>query len=76
MDLKAREKWVDYSGAKDDMFAATDIPKSPGNVVEADDKKKARLNCISQFLNTVFYEDLPVQQIELPSFEGAKVTLC
>ncbi len=66
MDLKAREKWVDYSRAKDDMFAATDIPECPWNVVEADDKKKARLNCISHFLETVPYEDLPVQQIELP----------
>ncbi|MGF1589870.1 MAG: polyphosphate kinase 2 [Pleurocapsa sp.] len=66
MDLKAREKWVDYSRAKDDMFAATDIPECPWNVVEADDKKRARLNCISHFLDTVPYEDLPVQQIELP----------
>ena len=66
MDLKAREKWVDYSRAKDDMFAATDIPESPWNVVEADDKKRARLNCISHLLNTVPYEDLPPKKIELP----------
>ncbi|MEL6911321.1 MAG: polyphosphate kinase 2, partial [Cyanobacteria bacterium J06598_4] len=50
MDLKAREKWVDYSRAKDDMFAATDIPESPWNVVEADDKKIARLNFINHLL--------------------------
>ncbi len=66
MDLKAREKWVDYSRAKDDMFAATDIPESRWHVVEADDKKRARLNCISHFLETVPYEDLPLNKIELP----------
>ena len=71
MDLKAREKWVDYSRAKDDMFAATDIPESPWNVVEADDKKKARLNCISHLLNTVPYEDLPPKEIELPPRQKA-----
>ena len=66
MDLKAREKWVEYSKAKDDMFAATDIPESPWNVVEADDKKRARLNCISHLLDTVPYEDLPAEKIVLP----------
>ena len=66
MDLKAREKWVDYSRAKDDMFAATDIPESPWNVVEADDKKRARLNFINHLLNTIPYEDLPPKKIELP----------
>ena len=71
MDLKAREKWVDYSRAKDDMFAATDIPESPWNVVEADDKKRARLNCISHLLNTVPYQDLPPEKIELPPRQKA-----
>lgn len=66
MDLKAREKWVDYSKAKDDMFAVTDIPESPWNVVEADNKKKARLNFISHFLSQVPYEDLPPEKIKLP----------
>ena len=71
MDLKAREKWVDYSKAKDDMFAATDIPESPWNVVEADDKKRARLNCISHLLSSVPYEDLPFEKIKLPSRQKA-----
>ncbi|MBE9047921.1 polyphosphate kinase 2 [Pleurocapsales cyanobacterium LEGE 10410] len=71
MDLQAREKWVDYSRAKDDMFAATDIPESPWNVVEADDKRRARLNCISHLLNTIPYEDLPVEKIELPPRQTA-----
>lgn len=71
MDLLAREKWVDYSRAKDDMFAATDVPESPWHVVEADDKKKARLNFISHFLTTVPYEDLPDRKIELPPRQEA-----
>ena len=71
MDLKAREKWVDYSRAKDDMFAATDIPESPWNVVAADDKRKARLNFISHFLETVPYENLPPEKIELPPRQKA-----
>ena len=71
MDLKAREKWVEYSRAKDDMFAATDIPESPWNVVEADDKKRARLNCISHLLNSIPYEDLPVEKIKLPPRQKA-----
>ena len=71
MDLQAREKWVDYSKAKDDMFAATDIPESPWNVVEADDKKRARLNCINHLLNTIPYEDLPFEEIKLPPRQKA-----
>lgn len=66
MDLKAREKWIDYSRAKDDMFAATDVPESPWNVVEADDKRRARLNCISHLLATIPYQDLPPEKIKLP----------
>ncbi|MFM2312595.1 MAG: polyphosphate kinase 2 [Cyanobacteriota bacterium] len=71
MDLYAREKWVDYSKAKDDMFAATDIPESPWNVVQADDKKRARLNFISHLLATVPYEDLPDEKIKLPPRQKA-----
>lgn len=71
MDLKAREKWVDYSRAKDDMFAATDVPESPWNVVEADDKKRARLNFINHLLANIPYEDLPVEEIKLPPRQKA-----
>ncbi len=71
MDLHAREKWVDYSRAKDDMFAATDVPESSWNVVEADDKKRARLNFISHLLATVPYEDLPIEKIKLPPRQKA-----
>jgi polyphosphate kinase 2 len=66
MDLKSREKWAEYSKAKDEMFEHTDIEKAPWWVVEADDKKKARLNCISHFLSKIPYEDLTPKPIELP----------
>ncbi|MGB7086091.1 MAG: polyphosphate kinase 2 [Phormidesmis sp.] len=66
MDLEARAKWVEYSKAKDDMFAATDTTRTPWNVVEADDKKRARLNCINHLLNQIEYEDLTPPPIKLP----------
>ncbi|MEL6815472.1 MAG: polyphosphate kinase 2 [Cyanobacteria bacterium J06598_3] len=66
MDLEARAKWVEYSRAKDDMFAATDTTLSPWNVVEADDKKSARLNCISHLLSQIEYEDLTPPPLKLP----------
>jgi polyphosphate kinase 2 (PPK2 family) len=66
MDLESRSKWVDYSRAKDDMFKYTDIKQAPWSVVEADDKRKARLNCISHLLSVVPYEDLTPEPIRLP----------
>ena len=66
MDLKAREKWADYSRAKDDMFAHTDIKQAPWYVVNADSKRRARLNCISHLLSVVPYEDLTPDPIVLP----------
>jgi hypothetical protein len=66
MDLASREKWEDYSRAKDEMFAYTDSKECPWNVVEADDKKRARLNCIHHLLTKIHYEDLTPEQIELP----------
>ncbi len=66
MDLQSREKWVEYSKAKDDMFKHTDTPESPWWVVEADDKKKARLNCIAHLLGRIPYKDLTPEPIELP----------
>lgn len=66
MDLEARAKWVEYSKAKDDMFAATDTTRSPWNVVEADNKKSARLNCISHLLSQIEYEDLTPPPLKLP----------
>jgi polyphosphate kinase 2 len=66
MDVTSRSHWVDYSRAKDAMFAATDTPDSPWWVVEANDKKRARLNCISHLLGTVAYEDTTPERIVLP----------
>ena len=66
MDLEARARWFDYSKAKDDMFAATDTTRSPWNVVEADDKKRARLNCINHLLHQIAYEDLTPPPMTLP----------
>jgi polyphosphate kinase 2 len=66
MDLKSREKWVEYSRAKDDMFAHTDIKQAPWWVVDADDKRRARLNCIAHLLSTVPYEDVIPPPLELP----------
>ncbi|MBN1515103.1 polyphosphate kinase 2 [Candidatus Sumerlaeota bacterium] len=66
MDLKSREKWEEYSKAKDEMFAYTDIKQAPWYVVNADVKKRARLNCISHLLSLIPYEDLTPEPIELP----------
>lgn len=66
MDVKSRAKWVDYSRAKDEMFAATDIDDAPWYVVHADDKRRARLNCITHLLTLVEYEDLTPPPIKLP----------
>ena len=66
MDLEARSKWVEYSKAKDTMFNYTDIKQAPWLVVDADDKKRARLNCISHLLSVISYEDLTPEPIKLP----------
>jgi len=66
MDLEARTRWVDYSRAKDEMFRYTDKTQSPWWVVEADDKRRARLNCIAHLLSLVNYEDLTPPPLELP----------
>ena len=66
MDMKSRAKWVEYSKAKDAMFSFTDIEQAPWWVVEADDKKRARLNCISHLLSQINYKDLTPDPIKLP----------
>ena len=66
MDLESRAKWVEYSKAKDEMFAYTDIKQAPWYVVNADVKKRARLNCIHYLLNLIPYEDLTPDPIKLP----------
>lgn len=66
MDLESRARWVEYSRAKDAMFAYTDIKQAPWYVVNADDKKRARLNCIAHLLSLVPYQDLTPEPLELP----------
>ena len=66
MDLQSRARWVEYSKAKDEMFAHTDIKQAPWYVVNADDKKCARLNCISHLLSMIPYQDLTPEPIDLP----------
>ena len=66
MDLESRTRWLDYSKAKDQMFAHTDIKQAPWFVVNADDKRLARLNCIAHFLTMIPYEDLTPEPIALP----------
>jgi polyphosphate kinase 2 len=65
MDLESRDRWEEYSRAKDEMFAYTDIKQAPWYVVDADVKKLARLNCIRHFLSMIPYEDLTPERIEL-----------
>ncbi len=65
MDLKSREKWIEYSKAKDEMLSYTDTKLSPWFVVDADSKKKARLNTIRHILSKIPYEDLTPEPIEL-----------
>ena len=67
MDIESRSRWVEYSRAKDAMFACTDIPEARWNVVPSDDKKKARLNCMSHLLSSIPYQDiLPTDPIDFP----------
>jgi polyphosphate kinase 2 (PPK2 family) len=69
MDLESRRRWVEYSQAKDEMFAYSDIKQAPWWVVNADRKKCARLNCIRHLLSMIPYEDLTPERIKLPKLE-------
>ena len=66
MDLESRRRWIEYSKAKDEMFAYTDIKQAPWYVVNSDDKKSARLNCIAHLLSMIPYKDLTPEPVELP----------
>ena len=66
MDLQSRLRWVEYSIAKDEMFKYTDIKQAPWWVVNSDDKKRARLNCIAHMLSQIPYQDLTPEPIALP----------
>jgi len=71
MDLESRKRWAEYSKAKDEMFAHTDIKQAPWYVVDADVKKRARLNCIGHLLSMIAYQDLSPEPIELPPRQEA-----
>jgi polyphosphate kinase 2 len=66
MDLESITRWEDYSRAKDEMFVHTDIPEAPWHVVEADDKRRARLNMIAHLLSSVPYLDVRRPPLALP----------
>ena len=66
MDLESVYRWEDYSRAKDEMMAHTDVPASPWYVVESDVKKHARLNMMSHLLSTIDYHEVDVPRVTLP----------
>jgi polyphosphate kinase 2 len=65
MDLESRSKWIEYSKAKDEMFSYTDTKTSPWFVVHADDKRRARLNCIHHLLSMIPYKEIKHKKIDL-----------
>jgi polyphosphate kinase 2 (PPK2 family) len=67
MDLPSRSKWFDYSRARDLMLKATDTKWAPWHILRSDDKKRARLNCISHLLNLIPYKKVPHEKIKLPA---------
>lgn len=66
MDLPSRERWYDYSRARDEMLAATDTDIAPWHIVRSDDKKRARLNLITHLLKQIPYEKIPRKKVKLP----------
>ncbi|WP_327065708.1 polyphosphate kinase 2 [Kitasatospora sp. NBC_01302] len=72
MDTESISRWEDYSRAKDEMFVYTDIPESPWNVVESDDKRRARINMIAHLLSTLPYTDVTKPPVALPPRPASK----
>ncbi|MGB0749248.1 MAG: polyphosphate kinase 2 [Magnetospiraceae bacterium] len=66
MDLQSRVRWEAYTRAKEEMFARTNIAEAPWYIVEGNDKKRARLNCIDHLLNLIPYEPVPHEDVSLP----------
>jgi hypothetical protein len=67
MDLPSRERWYDYSRARDAMLKATDTKASPWYILRSDDKKRARLNCLAQILKLIPYQPVKKPKIKLPA---------
>ena len=72
MDLESHRRWYDYSRARDAMFAATDTDASPWYVVDANDQRRGRLNCIAHFLSLVPYHEVPRETVTLPARQAAR----
>jgi polyphosphate kinase 2 (PPK2 family) len=66
MDLQSRVRWEQYTKAKEDMMLRTSIPEAPWYIVEGNDKKRARLNCIDHLLSLFPYTDVPQEEVVLP----------
>jgi len=66
MDLPSRSRWYDYSRARDKMLEATDTKEAPWHILRSDDKKRARLNCISHILSMIPYKKVPKEKVEMP----------
>lgn len=66
IDLPSRSKWYEYSKARDDMLAATDTDHAPWYILKSDDKRRARLNCISHLLKMIPYKAIPHEEVTLP----------
>ena len=69
MDLESRIRWEQYTKAKEEMFARTNIPEAPWYIVEGNDKKRERLNCIEHLLSQIPYEEVPSEKVTLPDRE-------
>ena len=72
MDVESYRRWYDYSRARDAMFEATDTEESPWYVINSNDKKRARLNCIAHLLSLIPYKDLPEEEVKLGKRQAAK----
>jgi polyphosphate kinase len=72
MDLESHRRWYDYSRARDDMLEATDTPFAPWYIVDGNDKRRARLNCIAHFLSLISYEEIKRDKIKLPKRQKSK----
>ena len=72
MDLESITRWEDYSRAKDEMFVQTDIPEARWNVVESDDKRRARLNMMAHLLSTLDYREVAPPKLKLPKRPASK----
>jgi hypothetical protein len=67
MDVESYARWYDYSRARDAMLKATDTKEAPWHILRSDDKKRARLNCISHLLSLIPYKEIPHKKVKLPA---------